>query len=322
MTITNHSDIPLALAVWALHDDYDYVKEENYISATQLMKPLRQLILSKRVPKDLIKEDVEDYVSRALGTSLHASIEKVWTDHYELPLKKLGYPQEVIDSVLINPTEKQLADNPDCIPVYLEQREMRQLGKYKVGGKYDIVLEGILHDTKSTSAYSWVYGNRAEDFITQGSIYRWLNPKKITADIVKICFIFTDWQKAQANSNPNYPQKRFEQQDYPLKSEQEIEKWMERKIALIEQYKDAPDEKIPECTPEELWMSAPKFKYYADPAKISGRSTKNFDDISQAHAHKAKAGKGIIITEQALPKRCGYCSAAPICKQRQRLFND
>lgn len=322
MTITNHSDIPLALAVWALHDDYDYIKEDNYISATQLMKPLRQLILSKRVPRDLIQEDVEDYVARSLGTSLHSAIESVWTDKYEIPLKKLGYPQDVIDSVLINPTEQQLKDNPDCIPVYLEQREKRKLGNYTIGGKYDIVLEGILHDTKSTSAYSWVYGNRAADFILQGSIYRWLNPTKITADHIKICFIFTDWQRAQAKSNPNYPQKRFEQQDYPLTSVEETEKWMRNKIALLEKYHDTPDEQIPECTREELWMSDPKFKYYADPNKTSGRSTKNFTDMGSAMAHKTKAGKGIIITEQDKPKRCDYCAAAPICKQRERLFND
>lgn len=322
MTITNNSDIPLALAVWLLHDDYDYINEPNYISATALLKPVRQHILSKRVPREMVSEDVEDYVARSLGNSLHSAIERVWIDQYAIPLKKLGYPQSVIDAVLVNPTEQQVKDNPDGIFVYLEQREKRKLGKYTIGGKYDLVLEGILHDFKSTSAYSWVYGNRAEDFILQGSIYRWLNPKKITADYIRICYIFTDWQKAQALSNPNYPSKRVEQEDYPLQDPLQIEEWMKNRIALIERYKDAPDEDIPECTPEELWMSDPKYKYYADPNKTSGRSTKNFTDPAKAREHQAKAGKGIIITEHALPKRCGYCAAAPICKQRERLFND
>lgn len=321
MTITNHSDIPLALAVWLLHDDYDYVSEPNYISATALMKPVRQHILSKRVPRDAIQEDVEDYIARGLGSSLHFAIETVWKDKYAIPLKKLGYPQDVIDSILVNPTDEQVAANPDAILVYLEQREKRKLGKYTVGGKYDLVMEGIVHDTKSTSAYSWVYGNRAEDFIIQGSIYRWLNPKKITADIVRICFIFTDWQRAQANGNPNYPQSRLAQQDYPLQEPEQIEKWMRNRIELIERYKDAHDDEIPECTPDELWMSEPKYKYYADPNKTSGRSTKNFSDPASARAHQAKLGKGIIITEHAEPKRCNYCNAAPICKQRERLFN-
>lgn len=35
-----------------------------------------------------------------------------------------------------------------------------------------------------------------------------------------------------------------------------------------------PDEEIPECTDEELWRSPTKYKYYSDPNKTSGRSTK------------------------------------------------
>ena len=31
MKITNNSNISLSLAVWLLHDEYDYVNETNYI---------------------------------------------------------------------------------------------------------------------------------------------------------------------------------------------------------------------------------------------------------------------------------------------------
>ena len=50
MIITNNHGISLPLAVWLLHDDYDYVKDENYISATSLLKSTKQIILSKRIP--------------------------------------------------------------------------------------------------------------------------------------------------------------------------------------------------------------------------------------------------------------------------------
>ena len=75
--ITNRSDISLALAVWLLHDEYDYVKGvEKYISATSVMKPIRHLILPGRMdPTDNIV-DVEDYIARTLGHALHDSVEK------------------------------------------------------------------------------------------------------------------------------------------------------------------------------------------------------------------------------------------------------
>ena len=323
MKITNNFNISLSLAVWLLHDEYDYVNEPNYISVTTLMKPLRHIILPRRIPRELVETDVSDFIARALGHSLHDSIEKSWVKGYKRSLTLLGYPEKVIERVLINPTPEELASTPNAIPIYLEQRAKKTVvvnGKtWTVGGKFDIVAEGIVHDNKSTSAYTWVYGGRDEEHQLQGSLYRWLNPDKITEDFIRINYIFTDWQKAQARQNPNYPQKRVESKDIVLLSEAEVQRWVEWKLQLVMKYWDAPERDIPNCTDKELWMSDPKFKYYADPAKTSGRSTKNFDSLLEANAFKAEKGnKGIIITVPGEPKRCDYCDAFPLCTQKDK----
>lgn len=323
MKITNNSNISLSLAVWLLHDEYDYVNEPNYISVTTLMKPLRHIILPRRIPRELVEIDVSDFIARALGHSLHDSIEKSWVKGYKRSLALLGYPEKVIERVRINPTPEELASTPNAIPIYLEQRAKKTVtvnGKtWTVGGKFDMVAEGIVHDNKSTSAYTWVYGGRDEEHQQQGSLYRWLNPDKITEDFIRINYIFTDWQKSQAKQNPNYPQKRVESKDIVLLSEAEVQRWVEWKLQLVMKYWDAPERDIPNCTDEELWMSDPKFKYYADPAKTSGRSTKNFDSLLEANAFKAEKGnKGIIITVPGEPKRCDYCDAFPLCTQKDK----
>ena len=323
MKITNNSNISLSLAVWLLHDEYDYVNEPNYISVTTLMKPLRHIILPRRIPRELVETDVSDFIARALGHSLHDSIEKSWVKGYKRSLALLGYPEKVIERVRINPTPEELASTPNAIPIYLEQRAKKTVtvnGKtWTVGGKFDMVAEGIVHDNKSTSAYTWVYGGRDEEHQQQGSLYRWLNPDKIIEDFIRINYIFTDWQKAQAKQNPNYPQKRVESKDIVLLSEAEVQRWVEWKLQLVMKYWDAPERDIPNCTDEELWMSDPKFKYYADPAKTSGRSTKNFDSLLEANAFKAEKGnKGIIVTVPGEPKRCDYCDAFPICTQKDK----
>lgn len=319
MQITNNGGVPLSLAVWAVNDEYDHVNEPNYISATRLMKPLRHIILPARVPPQQQTADVEDYISSALGKTLHDGVEKAWTKNYEVNLRKLGYPQAVIDRVKINPTPEEL--KADTIPVYLEQRAIRKITvngvEYALGGKFDMVAEGIVHDVKSTTSYTWLYGTKDDDYCLQGSIYRWLNPEKITEDFIRIAFIFTDWAKAQAKQNPNYPQKRLLYKDIPLMSLEETENWIKNKIALVQRYKDSPESEIPECTDEELWRSDPKYKYYSDPTKTSGRSTKNFDSPVEARQFMAeKGGKGIVITVPGEVKRCGYCDAAPVCKQK------
>lgn len=72
-------------------------------------------------------------------------------------------------------------------------------------GKFDIVTEGLLQDVKSTSTYTWVKGGRDEEHRLQGSMYRWLHDDKITEDVIRINYIFTDWMKALATSQENYP---------------------------------------------------------------------------------------------------------------------
>lgn len=48
--ITNNTGVSLAMAVWLVNDDYDYQKAKpNYISVTTLLKPLRQIVLPRRV---------------------------------------------------------------------------------------------------------------------------------------------------------------------------------------------------------------------------------------------------------------------------------
>lgn len=328
MKITNNNDTPLSLAVWLVHDEYDYINEPNYISVTKLMKPIRHIVLPPRVPVAERTADVDDFISRALGHSLHDSIEKAWVKGHRRNLAKLGYPESVINRVMVNPTDSDIAvfkakSGVDPIPVYLEQRAVRKINvrgiDFLIGGKFDMVAEGIVHDNKSTTAYTWVHGTRDEDYKIQGSLYRWLNPDKITADFIRICFIFTDWQKAMAKADPKYPQKRLQYKDVPLMSLEETEAWVIDKLNKVLENQDKEEPDVVPCTPDELWMSDPVYKYYADPNKTSGRSTKNFDNIKEAKIFMAdKLGKGILKTFPGEAKRCGYCDAYPVCTQKEK----
>lgn len=327
MSITNNNGINLPLAVWLVQDNYDYVRGvENYISATGLMKPLRQMVLPARIPPELQTEDVVDFIARSLGNSIHDAIEKAWSGgRHVLALQKLGYPDAIIERIRVNPTDEELRASNEIIPVYLEQRALRELivdGKtYTIGGKFDLVAEGIVQDYKSTSVWGWIKGTKDDDHQLQGSIYRWLNPGKITEDYIRINYIFTDWSKAMMNTVANYPAHRVEYKDVPLLTVAETEAWITAKIRLYERNKTKPEAELPECTDEELWRSEPQFKYYTDPAKTT-KSTKNFKTLVEANAYMAeKGGKGIVITKPGEVKACGYCRAFAGCTQKDRYFS-
>lgn len=320
MKYTNKHNIALPIAVWLVIDEYDYVPDPYYISATTLLKSTRRVVLDRRLPIAEREIDLSDLLASRLGTALHDSMEKVWqSGKYKQAMKMLGYADKVIDNIVVNPTGEPKKDE---IPVYLEKRSFKKVGKWTVGGKFDIVMQGRLFDNKSTSVYSYLLGSKDEDYMDQGSIYRWLNPEIIQQDRIYIEFFFTDWQRFKAKQDPNYPQTRSVEHIVPLKSMEKTQAMIEAKLAEIEKYMDAPDEEIPECTPEELWMSAPVFKYYADPSKMDGRATRNFDSMDEAQAFMAsKGGKGAIKSVLGEPKACEYCSVFEICKQKDRYFN-
>lgn len=319
MNYSDNNNIGIAMAVWAIHDEYDLVNEPNYISVTKLLKPLKMIILSARAEREDRTVDIGEFIARALGNSIHASVEKAWHS-YKINLQRLGYPQDVIDAVILNPEPHELTEG--CIPVYIEQRAIREIEGFRVGGKFDMVLEGIVHDNKTTSAFSWQLGGRDEDHMLQGSCYKWLNPDKITEDFIRINYLFTDWQRFMARQNPSYPQSRIQKKDLILMSPADTEQWIANKLRLLKKFWNAKESEIPACTSEELWLSEPKFKYFSNPDKTDGKSTKNFDDRAQAYAHLSQKGVGVVKEVLGEPKRCAYCDAWDVCEQRQRYFPD
>lgn len=314
----NVSAVPLSLAVFLASDNYDYDDDPNTISATALLKPLRQLILSARVPTEDAVVDLVQMVQSRMGSAIHDAIERSWKDNHNIALEALGYPKKVIERVLINPSPEQITE--DCIPIYLEQRAYRTCGKYRISGKFDFVGDGRVEDFKTTSTYTAINNTNDDKYIYQGSIYRWLNPQIVTKDEMAIQFIFTDWSKAKAMQDPKYPQQRIQQRVLGLKSLAETQAFIERKLALIDQYWDVPEEEIPHCTDEELWRSEPVFKYYKNPEKTA-RSTKNFETRQDAMLRFIEDGSvGLVKEVPGQVTACRYCNAFSVCSQKDALI--
>lgn len=322
--ITNNGGLSLSMAIWLATDGYnpgvlqDPAKE--MISATTLLKPTRAFLLAQQVPLAEATVDVTDLISARLGHAIHGSIEDAWRNNYASAMRKLGYPQKVIDMIRINPETVE----PDTIPVYLEQRYYREIDGVTISGQFDQIVNGELEDTKTTSVWSYLGTSKDEDYVIQGSVYRWINPEKVTSDIFKIQHVFTDWQRMMLKQNPKYPPHRVIESKYTLMSLSETERWISSKLKEIRENIGISQDRMVRCTKKELWMSDPQYKYYADPekAKSGGRSTKNFDNLQDAHNHRDKTGKGVVITVPAEVKACGYCPAFPICEQRKEYIPD
>lgn len=315
----NVGDVPLALAVFLASDTYDHDNTPNTISATTLLKPLRQVILPSRITPGEAMPNLADMMNNRMGSAIHDGIEKAWLTNHKTAMSALGLPQRVIDRVRVNPTKEELTE--DTIPIYLEQRLKRQMGKWLVTGKFDFVGEGRVQDFKTTSV--WTYKNQvnANKYTQQGSIYRWLNPTMIHQDEMDIHYIFTDWKAGMQKTDPSYPPRRFHKQSFPLMSLGETEQFIRTKVNLIDQHWDTEEELLPPCDDEELWRSEPQFKYYKSGDTTKSRSTKNFDTRQEAVIFMTtNGGVGAIKEVPGQVTACKYCPAFAICSQKDALI--
>lgn len=321
MILTNNYDHPLSIAVWLATDDYDHGRWPGrvFLSATGLLKPVRQIILGNRVIQEVKDQEaeLESFVASRMGTAIHDSVERSWNGNYKATLRKLGHPESVVNRVLVNPTPEELAQCKNPIPVYMEQRHHKEIDGYIIDGKFDFVGNGFLEDFKSTGTYSFTKNDKDEDYIKQGSIYRWLAPHIITRDYMFIRFIFTDWQKIYAKTRKGYPQSRVASRRLDLMSLEETEQFVRDKVAEVKRLTTAPESALPECEAKDLWQTPTVYKYFSKPT--NKRSSGNFDTYAEAHAKMMKTGKGVIKEFPGQIRRCGYCPAFELCTQKDRF---
>lgn len=320
MELTNNSNLSLPLAVWCANDTYDFFPTEREISATTLLRPLKQVVFSRQ-GATRTSIDLMDLFAARRGTALHAAIEAAWVKNYRTNLRLLGYDEDFINRVKINPKEKDIT--PDSIPVFPEKRFYKKFtlknGKsWTISGQADLIFFGELHDYKSTSTYTFTHQSKAQDYALQGSIYKLLSKgsiAEITSNNININYIFTDWQKYKTKLSEDYPQNPCITEKYPLLSEEETLNFINEKLELLEQclYDNPCDANTLTCPDSELWIPEPEYKYYSKPDAV--RATKRFSDKESAEKFLAEKGKGVIKVVTAPPKRCLYCDCFEHCTQ-------
>jgi len=310
----NDSDIPITLAVWLAADyGYDLKYDPMVFSATDLLRPIKSLILSREMKDNALPTettDVSDLAPARLGTAVHTAVELAWLESHVEALIELGYPDAMIQRVRINP---EVADKKH-VNIYIEQRTTKQIGEFTISGKFDFVVDGRVRDVKTTKTYNWIHGGNNHKYMMQGSIYRWLNPDIITDDFMSVDYAFTDWTPLQAQANKDYPPNRILSKDLELLPIPITEDFVEERLNLIDSLTGQPQTSMPDCTPDELWQEPPKWAFYRK--ATNKKATKLYDNPAEANAANSAIGNtGVVVERKATPKFCTYCDASSICLQ-------
>lgn len=296
MKITNKRNLPQYILDWLATDNYDYNTDPLVLSTTSLMRPIRIQILTTRHAKNAEVDAVELIASR-FGNAIHDSLERIKTE---------GYTKE--------------------------QRVKRTLdinGKvYTVTGKYD-VLEKVsdtkfrLRDIKTTSVWSYIHGKKDEVYTEQLSIYRWLLSQTVEVlDVAMIDFFFTDWQSQKAKTEADYPDYRIKAgYEVPLWSPEKTEAYVKNKLLVLEEHLSTEDDRLPFCTPEDLWAQPNVFAVHKKGNKKATKLCVTKDEAENYIVDK-KLNDSYVVYRPGKVRRCKYCSAAPFCNQFKQLQND
>lgn len=319
---TNNSNIPLPFAIWLASDfGYDRPFDPTELSVTEIIRPIRSIILSRQLAEEkakaeVITRDIEDKAAAALGTAVHTAVEHGWVYHLSVGMENLGYPQKQIERVAINPKDP----NPDDFNVYFEKRTRKQIKGFTLSGKFDVVMDGTVRDIKTTKAYTYMKGSQDEKYRLQGSMYRWLNPELITNDFMFVDYYFTDWSPVayQKEKEKNYPPTRMLEKRFDLMSPEETQMYVEQRLDLIKQYTGVPQTALPRCTSEELWKPDSEWEYWT---KATNKRCSNLlKTRGEAEALMASKGMGFLRERQQGPRFCKFCDASSICKQAQEYI--
>lgn len=331
--ITNKHGIDLPIAVWLLQDGYNSGAEDNpdpnkeLVSVTTLLKPTKQLILSRLIAPEDREMDVADVIASRMGHSLHDGVERAWTEgNWQKSMAMLHHPKSIIDRIRINPDPNNMPK--DAIPIHLEKRGFREIGGIMLTGQGDFMVDGAYRDIKTTSTFSFTSGSKDMDYILQGSMYRYILPEYIWKDKMRIEFIFTDWLKYRARVEPKYPQAKVDHKEFPLLSIEDTEQWILEKLEDIRSQAQVMKKKgqagMRPCNDVELWRQEDSWKYYSNPetAKKVGKCTKRFDNKQAADEHLTLKGKGVVIHVPGEVKACPFCPAFALCEQSKEYFDD
>ena len=318
MGYSNRTNLPLPIAVMLAADGYDH--NDDVVSVTKFIKPVRELILTDRVnPKSVIVQDpdVLDMLKSRLGTATHAHLENVWLNEKvrTAALLSLGLPKKSVDKIVVNPETLKKGD----IPMYTEKTGFKEVEGLVFRGTADIIFNYRLGDLKQTSTFSFRDPGKDHKYALQGSLYRWMMPDLIKEDSMDIYEVYLNWERFKSLQDPNgYPNEPVIVKNIPLMSIKETDRYVRNKIKLIDELYDAPDDDIPECTDEELWRKPPVYKYYVDPDKRA-RSSGNFSTYAEAQEKKhSKGDVGIIVEVKSKVGACKFCPALPACGQAKR----
>ena len=255
----------------------EYDSGNSDYTVTQLLNPPRIAILKKR-HWNKIEETASSRIWSVFGSAIHYMIERHSTD-----------------------------------ASLTEKRFFMHINNRNVSGQIDCYNDGVLSDYKVTSAWSVVHGSKTEDWTMQLNMGALLMEETgYPVHTLQITALLKDWDKHKAKIDRSYPQCAMVVIPIMRMKNEEIKKWMIRRVTIFDCNDLLKDDYLEPCSSEEMWEAPSKFAVMKEGRKSAVRV---FDDLQDAETLLKEKGKDHYIqTRLGERRRCQeYCPVAQFC---------
>lgn len=184
--------------------------------------------------------------------------------------------------------------------------------------------QGYMKDYKFTSMMAMNFDK--SDYEQQLNILRFLLPpeEKHRIRTLSNIFVFRDYRASEAKEGRS-PQPMFcKELTHPIWDDEQTKDILRIRLVSFIRSMHLPDDRLPECTKEELWYSRSGFRirFKTKQGEWGKRSSGWAESEEEAHSLSAKKPNTEYRLEPTTgkPRRCGFCNAAAFCKQRKAML--
>lgn len=286
MKITNRSNLPKPLYDMAVRD-YKYIPKRY--SVTSLLKPVRQILLTRRHDTE-IEQDCSEMIWMLFGQAVHKCLEEAG-DSEEL------YKEEKLTVNLQN--------------------------GYTVSGILDLydINEGIVTDYKTASVWKVMFRDY-DEWRKQGLMYAWqLRKNGLPCNKAVFYAILKDWSKAEMKRKHDYPKNPVVRIEFDINEESldKIDNYINLKMEAIIENENCPDSELPLCSEADRWNTGTKFAVMKKGRKTALRV---LDSHEAALEWRENNGGDYIEERKGEDKKCmDYCSCCQFCDYWQKNYS-
>lgn len=277
MIITNNKSLPAPIYTAII----DHKHRGGDLSASQMSKSIRQIILEKRYC-DSIEIDASDCLTALFGMAFHAYIAEY------------------------------------APPGTIAERYMETMIKGRIlSGTMDLYHDGKITDWKTTSVWSIIYKSSIDSWTKQLNTYAYLVRKVERKEVhsLEVVAYLTDWHESKIKDD--YPNSRLITAPINLWPYQEQESFLVNKVDDLIRYSDTPDVDLPDCTPDDRWYTGTTWAVKRRGRKSALRLFSTEDEAVQYS--KLNPGTHIEVRLGQNKKCDKYCIAKSFCNQYQKL---